>query len=132
MPTHAPVAFFVRLYRRRRSVQGGWGQMTTRKHTESLTTDPRAFSGIAIVFGSGSLQAVGANAHTEAADKMSTAESLASTPCSAAVPPPVALLDAYQSSFQICYASNIMRNCRICNKYFEGKEMNGVETLYYA
>jgi len=25
-----------------------------------------------------------------------------------------------------------MRNCRICNKYFEGKEMNGVETLYYA
>jgi len=22
-----------------------------------------------------------------------------------------------------------MRNCRICNKYFEGKEMNGVETL---
>ena len=51
--------------------------------------------------------------------------------CSA-VPPPVALLDAYQSSFQICYASNIMRNCRICNKYFEGKEMNGVETLYYA
>jgi hypothetical protein len=49
-----------------------------------------------------------------------------------AVPPPVALLDAYQSSFQICYASNIMHNCRICNKYFEGKEMNGVETLYYA
>jgi hypothetical protein len=25
-----------------------------------------------------------------------------------------------------------MRNDRICNKYFEGKEMNGVETLYYA
>ena len=22
--------------------------------------------------------------------------------------------------------------CRICNKYFEGKEVNGVKTLYYA
>jgi hypothetical protein len=50
----------------------------------------------------------------------------------AAVPPPVALLDAYQSSYQICNASNTMRNCRICKKYFEGTEMNGVETLYYA
>jgi len=50
----------------------------------------------------------------------------------AAVPPPVALLDAYQSSYQICYASNAIRNGRICKKYFEGTEMNEVETLYYA
>jgi len=42
---------------------------------------------------------------------------------------PVAILDAYQSYFQVCYASDIVRNCRICNKYFEGKEINGVETL---
>ena len=40
--------------------KGGWGQKAHQKSTESLTTDPRAFSGIAIVFGAGYLQAVGA------------------------------------------------------------------------
>ncbi len=48
------------------------------------------------------------------------------------VPPLVALLDAYQSSFQIWYVSNILRKPRMCKKYLEGKEINRVETLYYA
>ena len=50
----------------------------------------------------------------------------------AAVPPSVAILDAYQSSYEICYVSNTIRDYRIYNKYFEGTEMNGVETLYHA
>ena len=48
------------------------------------------------------------------------------------VPPLVGLLDAYQSSFQIWYASNILRKRRMCKKYLEGKEINRVETLCYA
>ena len=78
-------------------------------------------------FGQDSFRVVGIN------DDGSLDRSIPATSglCSAVLPP-VALLDAYQSSFHMCYASYIMENCRICNKYFEGTEMNGVETLYYA
>ena len=40
------------------------------------------------------------------------------------VPPLIALLDAYQSSFQIWYVSNILRNRRMCKKYLEGRKIN--------
>jgi hypothetical protein len=40
------------------------------------------------------------------------------------VPPLIAFLDAYQSSFQIWYVSNILRKRRMCKKYLEGKEIN--------
>ena len=40
------------------------------------------------------------------------------------VPPLIALLDAYQSSFQIWYVSNIFRNRRMCKKYLEGRKIN--------